>query len=283
MLDRPTFVIIGAQKAGTTSVYRYVGQHPEVFVSPVKEPRFFSYLAQCEAGIAPPAGAIQTLDAYRKLFDGAETRAIGEASVSYLDVPGTAAILHRHLPHAHLIALLRDPAERAYSQYLMRLRTGREHGSFADAVDQGRCLRGGFYARNLAPYDELFGADRLGLFLYDDLRRDPLGLMRDMFRFLEIDDSFVPHLGVRHNAGGRPRSRAVHRLLSLPRVNAAVRRAAPSWLVQLGTAAKRLNYDRPPMPDAVRARLHEIYRADTMALERRLGRDLSAWRGEASG
>ncbi len=277
-LDKPTFVIIGAQKSGTTSLYHYLGQHPDVFVSTVKEPRFFSHLARQAAGLPTPnAGTITTFEAYLDLFAGATARAVGEASVSYLDVPGTAVQMHRYLPDATVIAVLRDPVERAYSQYYMNVRAGREHARFEDAVAQHRYLRGGFYYRNLVPFFRHYGADKIGVYLYDDLRDDPLALVQDVFRLLGLDDTFAPNLTMKHHAGGKPRSAFFHTLLTMRRVNRWIKRTAPAGLVRMGMALKRLNYSRVPMPEHVGAHLREIYRDDILNLQKLIRKDLRRW------
>src|SRR3712207_1803805 len=124
-MTMPNFFIIGAQKAGTTSLYHYLKQHPQVYMSPVKEPFFFNH------EIGPDGEVLKerfggpgrsrnpkfaNLEEYCTLFEAVrDEEAIGEASVLYICVPGTAERIERYAPGAKAIALLRDPADRAYS------------------------------------------------------------------------------------------------------------------------------------------------------------------------
>ena len=134
----PNFFIIGAAKSGTTSLYKYLTGHPQVFMSPVKEPCFFSTgLGGADDPLGPePPTLIRDWDAYRQLFAAVTTEtAIGETSANYVYEPQTAARIHRYLPEARLIVSLRDPIDRAYSHFLMASRFGLETTSdFHDVV-----------------------------------------------------------------------------------------------------------------------------------------------------
>lgn len=306
-MTRPNFLIIGAGRAGTTSLHHYVGQHPDVFTSPIKETNYFAYRvaasSAASAGAAPPGSAepettfpVRSLGKYRKLFRGASgARAVGEASPRYMADPRVADEIAAVLPDVRIVAILRDPVERAYSSYLFHRRDGRETRSFDEAIRQERegtadpGLRFGqrhytslgFYDRLLAPYFERFPRDRIGIFLFDDLRRDAEGLMRDLFRFLGVDPGFEPDLGVRYNASGVPRrglARAAFRKRpwivrarrSLPR---PVRERMDRWIEAL--RSRRL--ESPPLPDDARRRLRALFAADLARLEERIARDLSGW------
>src|SRR5215203_3559900 len=121
-MTMPNFLIIGAMKSGTTALYYYLEQHPEIYMSPVKEPNFFSSQGQQNA-----VDAVTNIGAYQHLFKGAsDEKAIGEASHSYLYEPGAATAIRRYIPEAKLIAILRNPIERAYSHFLHMVRSGTE-------------------------------------------------------------------------------------------------------------------------------------------------------------
>lgn len=128
----PTFLVIGAAKAGTTSLYHYLGQHPQVFMSPVKEPGFFA-LEGHPLDFRGPGdewlrqATTTTLEAYQKLFEGVRDEpAVGEASVLYLHHHAAPEAIARYVPDVKLVAVLRDPVERAYSAFLYQTRNGRE-------------------------------------------------------------------------------------------------------------------------------------------------------------
>ncbi|MEQ8999686.1 MAG: sulfotransferase domain-containing protein [Coleofasciculus sp. B1-GNL1-01] len=148
----PNVLVIGAAKAGTTTVYQYLKQHPQVYMSPRKEPHFFSKNGTKNY-------PIPTLEDYQALFQGASDEiAIGEASTSYLTHSKAAERIQCHIPNAKLIAILRDPAYRTYSLYIMLLMLGKRKLSsythqeildnFHSIVKKGSGLiRGGFFTK----------------------------------------------------------------------------------------------------------------------------------------
>jgi hypothetical protein len=295
----PNFLIIGFEKAGTTSVYHYLKQHPQVFVSPTKETNFFVHEGQNPEilpYLAKELTVVRSLADYRALFEAvSEHKAVGEASPLYLADPKAAECIRHHIPDAKLIALLRDPAERAYSAYWMRVRDGRETRSFEQAVDEelaGRLddsleverrhyVRWGLYARHLKVYFSRFDRAQLAIYLFDDLQADPGGLMRELFRFLEVDDRFVPDTSIRYNASGTPRNRLLRPLFGKSAVTRTLRRALPGPLgrraASIQEAWRSRALAKPPMPPKVRRRLVAGYRRDILELQGMLERDLSGW------
>ncbi len=125
----PDFIVVGAAKAGTTALYWYLADHPQVFMSRVKETNYFAY-GLGEGGhllYGDPElhhFPIRTIDAYERSFEGAgDARAVGEASPIYLECPQSAGRIRDTIPDARIICGLRDPVDRAYSDYLMYLRS----------------------------------------------------------------------------------------------------------------------------------------------------------------
>lgn len=292
----PNFLIIGAGKAGTTSVYHYLRQHPEVFVSPIKEPAFFVWEGQSQDLIPAWRMPVRSLAAYAALFDGVRhEKAIGEASPTYLVDPRAAARIRHRLPQARLIAILRDPVERAFSSYCMHLRDGRERRSFEQAVadelldwpcrsriqPHRSYLWYGLYAHHLGPYLTLFERSQLKICLFDDLAADPPGFMRQLFRFLEVDDGFVPRTAVRYNASGLPQHRLLGPLLNKSALTRTLRRLLPEPLRRRGALIQEILRSRqmikPPVPPELRRRLVALYRSDILALQDLIDRDLARW------
>ena len=295
----PNFLIIGSQKAGTTSVYSYLKQHPEVFVSPIKETNFFVHLAgnpEILPYVPKASLPVQSLEAYHALFrEAASATAIGEASHLYLTDPWAADHIRRHLPEARLIAVLRDPVERAFSAYWMRVRDGRETRSFEQAVEDerqgrfepslelgGRFYVGtGFYARHLRPYLRMFDRSRIAIMLFDDLEADATGFMREVFGFLDVDDGFAPETSVRHNASGLPRRGLLQPLLHKNVLTRTVRRVLPEALGRRAASAqdawRSRQLSKPAMAPEVRQGLVAGFRDDILELQEIAGRDLSRW------
>ena len=172
-MTMPNFFIVGAQKAGTTSLYYYLKQHPQIYMSPRKEPHFFEGMHWDFYRPGRMALPVTDLADYQALFEGVtDEKAIGEASASYLYSPKAPTLIKRSIPYARLIAILRNPADRAYSNFLHCVRAGRESiVDFAEAlrVEEGR-IKGnwgplwhykqkGFYYAQVKRYLDTFGRD----------------------------------------------------------------------------------------------------------------------------
>lgn len=294
----PNFFVIGAARSGTTSLHRYLGSHPEIYMSPVKEPNFF---AQDEgrfdfAPRAPGARIRRRLSVvdprkYRALFNGVTMeKAVGEASPSYMGSPGAAGRIRRAVPEARLIAMLRHPAERAYANWLGRLRDGREPSR--DPYEAlGSALRGdgpdwrsevyigmGLYYQRLLPFYERFDRRRIRIHLFDDFVRDPGAVMRDLFGFLDVDPGFEPDTSIVHNPTGwiaNPLLRFVW-TRSKP-LGARLGPRLPRHVHAGAWKLVRRHLSRPPLPPDLRATLIERYRPEVLKVEGLLGRDLSSW------
>jgi len=294
----PDFLVIGACKAGTTSLYHYLGQHPQIFMSPIKEPKFFAY-EERELDIAGPGDpaasrrVVTDVGSYLRLFDGVgEEAAVGEASCVYLYSAAAPERIAHHIPEVRLIAVLRNPVERAYSAYLHLVRMGRERLGFMEALEaeperirQGwntywHLREGGFYAKQLGRYLERFDRSMLRIYLYDDWRTDNVAVLRDIFHFLGVDDGFRPDLTHKYQVSGVPWSRRLHGYLTTPR-------RLKSWVKPLLPARLRsyleLNIERlaleqpPPMPGDARRQLINAYRDDIDDLQKLIDRDLTPW------
>jgi len=295
----PNFIIIGAAKAGTTSCYRYLGQHPDIFVSPQKETNFFAYQNQpldFHWWGSPPTAILQsvtTLAKYEALFQGAANyQAIGEASPLYLYHPQAAANIRRQLPKARLIAILRHPAERAFSHYSHLVRDGREPAdSFATAlaVEAERIKAGwvwdyhyremGYYCRQLMRYYDQFPAGQIKVFLYEELVADIAGILQQIFRFLGVDDQFVPDTTFRHNISGTPKSKVVQATLSQPNLLRRLARFFIPHNVRLKAVARirQQNLIQNQLNSQDRQQLVDNYHQDINALSSLIQRDLSLW------
>lgn len=239
MKSLPNFVIIGAAKAGTSSLWAYLNQHPQVFLSRNKEPNFFALQGTPlpEPGPVEPeklhellySYTVTEFDAYRELFVAADgARAIGEASVRYLYTPGTAERIRATIPHVKLVVMLRDPVKRLYSHYCMNRQYGLEPYPLLAAVErEPERLRAGWgydwhylgvssYARQLSEYLRHFPRAQVGVYLFEDFARDPVRVVQEICRFLDVDDRFVPDVSFRMKSAYRPRSLRVDAWINPP-------------------------------------------------------------------
>ena len=213
----PTFLVVGAARSGTTSLYHWLNQHPDVFMSPVKETNYFAQVSKHLRGpgdekprrplrldshgkIAPRGAAyIQTRNEYEALFAGGESFPVrGEASPSYLYHRECASRIRSALPDCKIVIVLRHPAERALSHYRALVHWGREPLSLSDSLaheterlkqgwEWSWALRGaGLYSHQVARYLEEFPRDQVGVWLFDDLVADPRELFAEVSGFVGV-------------------------------------------------------------------------------------------------
>ena len=298
-MTMPNFLIIGAAKSGTTSLYYYAKQHPEVYMSPIKEPKFFALQGE-DLDFRGPGDQermqnnwITTFEDYLELFRGVtDENAIGEASNLYLYDPKAAARIRRYVPQVKLIAILRDPAERAYSNFLYMIRRGREPlAAFPAALreEERRILnnwmpswhykRSGFYYAQLSRYFDEFSTSQIKVYLLEELTADPGCVLQDLFEFLGVDGTFVSDVSERHNPSGIPRRKALHRFLTKPNaIKTALKAVVPPGMSRRTTLRIRnQNLVRPTLSPEVRTELIATYRDDILKLQDLIGRDLSKW------
>lgn len=272
----PNFLIIGAPKAGTTSLYDYLREHPRIFMPELKETRFLAYQDQ---GGDRNRWPIQSLEEYEALFAPVTDEiAIGEATPHYLIYPHVAARIHALLPDAKLIAALRNPVDRSYSVYQMNLRNqGTNSGvPYAQALASDHNLRE-TYAEKLARYFALFPKERIRIVLLDDLEGKPEKVMRDLFEFLGVDPAFRPDLSKISNPGGEPKVKLLHDLLANPGLRAFGRKFLPVSALERLKDVRSGNLKKQPMSAADRAAALEVFRDDILATQDIIGRDLSHW------
>ena len=303
----PNLFLIGAMKAATTTVYGALAAHDHVFMSHVKEPQYFAFLHDKRhyGGPRDPYNNRYWVhrDRYLGLFRGAEASILGEASTVYLYHPDAASNILHQTPAARIIAILRDPALRAYSHYCFNRQFGREpESSFERALGlEDRRIgngwggdwhyrRRGSYQEQLRRYLALFPRDQILIALYDDLRADPPKFYRQLFRFLGLPDLTSYPAPLALNRTSAVRSLALAKFFLLVRETLPVPIRARVWNsmpIRLVRASLRPLYafnlrplEQPPAPTL--AHLREHYEQDIAWLESFLDRDLSAWRGRAS-
>jgi hypothetical protein len=247
----PNFFIVGAARCGTTSLWEYLRQHPDIYMPPVieqKEPAFFCDLY-----------GVEHWDFYLTLFEAGNGRKrIGEASTPYLSSPESPGQIRSVLPHAKIIITLRNPVVRAYSLYKWMHANGYEKlATFAEALEAETAWRkdngefkknngqyyynflyyhSGLYYPQVKRYIATFPADQIHLIIFEEFVKEPLQHVQQIFRFLDVDPSFVPRLEVNNPS-------AAH---------------------------------YPALDPALRQRLTKMYARDVAKLEKLIGRNLRA-------
>jgi hypothetical protein len=267
----PNFFIAGAPKAGTDSLYYELDRHPEIYMSPIKEPCYFSseirpenfapdLQAQMEELVKTSreftrgdmsrkrfGGIITDWDDYLRLFAGVKNEsAIGEGSVCYLWSKSAAAAIAARLPDAKVVIVLMNPAERAFAQYRKSVQDGHVSHSFREQLEASLPLRDqkfglfhpflefGKYAEQVERYLAVFPRNQLHISLYEDALADYSRWFGQILSFLEVDTHFVSH-------------------------------------------GHDLHQQRAEIPEEDRALLIEYYREDIRKLEDLLHCNLSAW------
>ena len=297
----PDFLLIGAAKAGTTALFAAITQHPAIYSHGEKEPRFFSYPDTTPAFAGSGANRhikriIYKKVDYLRLFSGCPAGCIaGEASTNYLAdeiAPQSAGLL---IPNARLIAILRHPVERAYSQFLHLLQEGHEQAaSFEDAWNDGDRRMNenwrpvfwhrhrGFYAQHLNRWLKHFPREQLLILFYEDLRDNPADTLGRIWQHLNVapmSNLLVPRKNI---SSRQPHWAWLHHHMNdqdnpLRRL---AQRTLPLWArdaVTHGVGAVNLR-PGPSLDPKLRARLALTYHDDLTKLEALTGRDLTHWR-----
>lgn len=288
-VTRPTFLLIGAQKAGTTWLAEMLSQHPEVGTPSRKELHHFDLRANLRRGP----------ESYLAHFDACHGYpAVGEATPNYLGVLGAppealdrlaaagvdvhphpevvcdpAAEIHAVLPDLRLVVVLRDPVARAISSWRHQIRLGElsPRLPFREACGRHGIVTMGFYHHHLSRWLQRYGADRFLVHVYEeDVVDDPERAIRRTYEHLGVDPEFAP-TGAHRRANERAGDLELH-----------LRAIRPGLANRLVRAVPRLReIDRPrirPTDDDL-ALLADVYRDDVVRLEALLGRSLDAWTG----
>jgi hypothetical protein len=281
----PNLFVVGAAKAGTTALWKHLDMHPDIFMSRLKEPHFFS------RGGTPGLPLVKDPVAYAELFvGGAGHRYRGEASPSYLWDSETPTRIREGAPDARIVISLRDPVERAYANYWTHVGLGVEKRTFSAAVHEELAaddvdlaatpaphVARGFYAEQVARYLEAFG-DATIVLLFDEFVADVRGTMSSVFARLRLDpmpaNTLDPAPVFRFQL---PRNAAFGALLRVP----GLRRAGD--LVLRGSVRARVdrivfNVEKPKLDPELRRLLRKVYAPHDALLRDVLGRSLP-WDG----
>lgn len=307
LAPRVRFFVAGVAKAGTTALCDFLGQHPQVFMCPIKEPTFFAarelssfdadqdpwvearalnvrrWVAGQTSG-PPRHGFALDWAQYEVLFRGVrEQRAIGEGSVNYWWAPGAPSAIRERFPDARFVVMLRNPADRLFSEYLaMRwaypLRTFAEHIALKlrrrDGL--GVVMDAGYYATHLERFFAHFPREQFSIHLYEDFSANPRSVCGDILAFLGVDPDHPIDVSRRINAPQLPRWPLLH--AALPN---DVTRVLWRWVPRRWRERARGVYSASRSQEIMRAAdrrvLVEHYREEIQETAKLIDRDLSPW------
>lgn len=309
----PSFFIVGAAKAGTTSLYQFLSQHPQVYMSPIKEPNYFAtdidtttlreevkermkllavdkFLAGDMKNTMHRA-FINNADDYRALFRFVQPGQIaGEASASYLWSKEAAKNIHSFLPTAKIIIVLRHPALRMYSHYLMDRRMAVTDLSFEDALQADRqnphrswgsaslYYELGEYFQQVKRYYDTFPSSQLLVLFSEEMKANPVVTAQRVYQFIGADPAFVPDTSTGHNEAVVPRNNLVSKIISINYLRVTIRRALKRTFLK--KHIKKALFDKAggePMPAETYNSITESYRENIQQLSSLLQKDLHPW------
>lgn len=296
--NKPDFIVAGCTKSGTTAVYTYLQQHPDIYMTAVKEPRYFAFAGKRPAYAGPGdharfnATTVYSGAAYSSLFDGRrEEKIAGEASPAYMDNahPHVADNIYRENPDTKIIILIRNPVERAFSMYQHHVRDGYEPLDFVDALDcedirlsNNWAPHWGYRAMGrisdqLATYFEKFVSKQVRIILYDDFKKDNQAAMNRIFSFLDVGDFKIRQAYV--NTPWVPKSKRIARFISRPNpvINTARKLFPTTVKIKIRESLLQKPSVKLKLPSETREELTDYFSEDILATARMTHMDLSHW------
>lgn len=282
-MSLPNFIIFGTRKAGTTSLYHYLSQHPEIYMTPHKGTRYF--LSESELIKQNNNSLVNTLEEYSKLFSDAKdknAKAIGEASPSYMYSKVACERIKESLPNVKLIASLRNPIDITYSYYQMQMRRVKPKEQVK--IDINNVIRWsdpGLYFKYLRRYFEVFNNTQIKIVIFEEWIKQPYSALMEIFQFLEVDEKFVPNLSIQYNTGGFAKNKVIAYILRNKDSLSVLKPYVPEALkMQLNKIISKNMKKLPPLNSELRQYLQEYYREDVLSLQDMINKDLSIWLNE---
>tara|TARA_A100001037_G_scaffold298327_1_gene321832 strand:+ start:2935 stop:3780 length:846 start_codon:yes stop_codon:yes gene_type:complete len=275
----PDFLVIGAFKAGTTSLHHYLDKHPRIFMTRLKEPNFFAHTKSDPNHDNRNIFPVTDLAQYERLFADARADQLkGEASPGYLPSKQAPRKIKEQIPDIRLLATLRDPVDRAYSHYLMELRNEQISLPPNQAFDAGGYwLEASNYARQLNRYLEHFRPDQIKVVLYEEMRSDADKVVHDILDWLGLPPLDTLNANEQHNRGGVPRSQFMHRALNVARTLPVTRMIPPGVRRRLARLRDLNLAPAPELSPEESQRWRDYFAEDIERTAQLLDVDLSQW------
>lgn len=283
-MPKPNFFIVGAPKCGTTSLYKYLRQHPEVFMPDRKEPHFFS------TDIERP-NRITEHEYFELFHPGRDRLRIGEASADYFYSRIACNRIRQMFPKAKIVIALRNPVDKIHSAHAYRIWLGREQiEDFEEALARDKkdneglryrtYIESGIYSNHVRMYFDAFGPTQVHVIIFEEMVRDPESTFKELCRFLDIRTDARVNFE-RHNASRKARMGKLS-LLFVPssraqRLGRSLPRVLQPMLGTVATAVRKWNTrfeERPRMDIALRQSLEREFTEDVRELSALLGKDL---------
>lgn len=282
------FFIVGAPKAGTTSLYHYLSEHPQVEMSSQKEPDYFSDKAINEQGMYYTKNRVNSLAKYESLFVQKESVVYGEASVSYLFYENVPEDIKKYNPNAKIIIMLRNPIERAFSHYLMDYRLGLISDSFENVLAKKskhknahlfyqQYIEVSKYSKQIQRYLDFFEKDSILFIDYEDLKINVSKTVDQVYNFLHISTEFAADINTKHNTFTMPKNKVIRLIYSFVFLRKILTFLFPIYLVKNIRVLLFKSDKKPELLKETRSLLKRIFNDDIKNLEEVLSKDYSKW------
>ena len=277
----PNFFIVGTPKSGTTSLFHYLQEHPEVFLPELKEPHFFS----CPEvkNTYYKTKIVDSKQEYLDLYQERESyKAVGDLSSSYLFNKETPKRIHQFNPYAKIIIVLRNPVERALSHYLMDVNLGYINVSLSKVINNKDTFKQhyqeyielGFYEQQIRAYIKQFPDSQIKVVLSDTLYANTAETLKDIYSFINVSTTFITDFETVHNSYTVPRFKALKSLVQ----SEGLKKMIPSGLKSgLKSLIYKTNAEKPKL-EVEKNLLREIYKKSIVETETLINQDLSSWK-----
>tara|TARA_B100000700_G_C14910348_1_gene791919 strand:- start:197 stop:1057 length:861 start_codon:yes stop_codon:yes gene_type:complete len=277
--------IVGAPKSATTSLHNYLNQHPEILMSSLKEPDFFSFQEISEQALYYGKSKINNISQYHNLFNGKKgAKIFGESSVSYLFYPEVSKRIKEYNSQAKIIVMLRNPSDRAFSHYLMDLRLGLVSSRFEDIFYdkeglhfQQYFLLGNYYSQVKRYVDE-FKKDNVHIIWYSDFKKDAAKEIKKVFKFVDVDSDYKVNVNAMYNKSFIPRNNIIKIIYSLVFFRKLMLFFLSPRIVRFIKSILFIKQNKPSITRETREVLTEYYQDDIANLEKLLSINLSQWK-----
>ena len=287
-MKKVDFFIVGAPKAGTTSLYHYLNEHPEIEMSSQKEPNFFSHEALRNQKIYYDKNRINTLKKYHRLFERTDVNLIGEASVSYLFYEDVPKKIITYNPDVKIIIMLRNPIDRAFSHYLMDFRLGLVSESFETIIRKQsehknanlfyqQYVKVSEYTNQVKRYSEVFSKKNIYIIDYEVFKNQTSDIVDDVIIFLGLDNNSKSFSNKRYNAYKEPKNNIIRSIYAFIPFRNMLSNILPEYINKTISDLLFDSGKKPKLSKSIRDFLKKHFESDVIELSKFLNKDFSKW------
>ena len=282
------FFIVGAPKAGTTSLYHYLNEHPEIEMSSQKEPDFFSDEALQNQKLYYGKNRINTIEKYHSLSKREDNILKGDASVSYLFYKDVPHKIIEYNPNAKIIIMLRNPIDRAFSHYLMDYRLGLISASFDSIIYKQSKVKNAHlfyqqyiqvseYSNQIKRYLEVFSRKNIYFIDYDDFKNETSDIIKNIFLFLDLNSNFQPNLRKKYNTYTENKNMIIRYTYSFLPLRKLLSNILPKKLIEKIISFIFISNKKPKLSEKNIYFLKKYFENDVSELSILLNKDFTKW------